>query len=58
MLELSWKGTKPITLHDGSQRKFLADGDTVTIKAVCEGNDFNVGFGTCVGTLLPALELI
>ncbi|KAJ8926102.1 hypothetical protein NQ315_009959 [Exocentrus adspersus] len=55
LLELSWKGTKPLTLLDGSQRKFLADGDTVTMKAVCEGDSYNIGFGTCVGTLLPAI---
>ncbi|KAF2899244.1 hypothetical protein ILUMI_06935 [Ignelater luminosus] len=57
LLELSWKGTKPLTLLDGSQRKFLQDGDTVTMNAVCEGEEFNVGFGKCVGTLLPAKKL-
>lgn len=57
LLELSWKGTKPISLHDGTQRKFLQDGDTVTIKAFSEGDDFNIGFGSCVGQLLPAKEL-
>lgn len=56
MLELSWKGTKPLLLSDGSQRKFLQDGDTVTMKAVCEGDDFNVGFGICTGKLLPAVN--
>lgn len=54
MLELSWKGTKPLTLRDGTQRKFIQDGDTVTMKATCQGIDFNVGFGTCIGTVLPA----
>lgn len=57
MLELSWKGTKPIPLLDGSQRKFLQDGDTVIMKAVCDGDDFNVGFGSCTGTLLPAIKI-
>ncbi|CAG9863312.1 unnamed protein product [Phyllotreta striolata] len=56
LLELSWKGTKPLTLLDGSQRKFLQDGDTVVMKAVCEGDNYNIGFGTCVGTLLPAKQ--
>lgn len=56
MLELTWKGTKPITLLDGSQRKFLRDGDTVIMKACCEGEEYNIGFGTCVGSLLPAKE--
>lgn len=57
LLELSWKGTKPITLHDGTQRKFLQDGDTVILKGWCRGDDYNVGFGTCAGKLLPGLKL-
>ncbi|CAG9766225.1 unnamed protein product [Ceutorhynchus assimilis] len=57
LLELSWKGTKPLTLQDGTKRKFLQDGDTVTMKGVCEGDGYNVGFGSCVGQLLPAREL-
>jgi fumarylacetoacetase len=31
MLELSWKGTKPIQLRDGNTRKFLQDNDEVVI---------------------------
>jgi fumarylacetoacetase len=31
MLELSWKGTKPIQLKDRSTRKFLQDNDEVII---------------------------
>ncbi|KAK4885955.1 hypothetical protein RN001_002226 [Aquatica leii] len=54
MLELSWKGTKPLTLSDGTQRKFLQDGDTVTMKAFCETDSYRIGFGNCIGTLLPA----
>lgn len=54
MLELSWKGTKPVQLRDGNTRKFLQDGDTVIMKAVCEGDEFNVGFGQCIGEVLPA----
>ncbi|KAJ8930227.1 hypothetical protein NQ314_016982 [Rhamnusium bicolor] len=57
LLELTWKGTKPLTLLNGSERKFLQDFDTVTMKAVCEGDSYNIGFGTCVGTLMPANEL-
>ncbi|KAL1512519.1 hypothetical protein ABEB36_002101 [Hypothenemus hampei] len=57
LLELSWKGTKPLTLLDGSQRKFLQDGDTVTIAAHCDGDGFKIGFGTCYGQLLPAKVL-
>lgn len=34
MLEISWRGTKPVPMPDGSERKFLKDGDTVSIKDV------------------------
>lgn len=32
MLELAWKGTRPVPLHDGTNRKFLQDGDEVIIR--------------------------
>ncbi len=54
MLELAWKGTKPITLSDGSERKFLLDGDTVIMKGWCEKEGIRVGFGEVRGTILPA----
>ncbi|HSF98185.1 MAG TPA: fumarylacetoacetase [Ornithinibacter sp.] len=54
-LELSWGGTEPITLDDGSQRTFLEDGDTITLRAVAPGPAGTViGLGECVGTVLPA----
>ncbi len=31
MLELSWRGTKPLELDENLTRKFLEDGDTVTL---------------------------
>lgn len=55
MLELTWKGTRPITLPDGSQRKFLEDGDTVILRAWCEKDGLRIGFGEASGTILPAL---
>mmetsp|Transcript_24014 Transcript_24014/g.77129 ORF Transcript_24014/g.77129 Transcript_24014/m.77129 type:complete len:438 (-) Transcript_24014:1513-2826(-) len=54
MLELCWKGTKPIAMPDGSERKFLKDGDNVIMTGFCQGADFRVGFGTCEGVVLPA----
>lgn len=54
MLELAWKGTKPIALPDGSSRVFLADGDTLTIRGWCEKDGLRVGFGEATGTILPA----
>jgi fumarylacetoacetase len=54
MLELSWKGTEVIELPSGEERKFLADGDTVTLTGWCEADGIKVGFGEVTGTLLPA----
>jgi len=55
MMELTWRGTKPLTLKDGSERKFVNDNDTITIKGYCQNDGVRVGFGECVGTLLPAI---
>lgn len=57
LLELSWKGTKPIRLKDGNTRKFLLDNDEVTITGYCQGDGFRIGFGSCKGKILPAMQL-
>jgi fumarylacetoacetase len=54
MMELTWRGTKPIKLSDGSERKFVNDHDTVIIRGHCEKNGIRVGFGDCAATVLPA----
>jgi len=46
MLELSWKGSKVVTLDDGGERKFLKDGDNVVMTGVCRGEGFNAGRGS------------
>ena len=56
MLEISWKGTEPITLPGGAERKFLADGDTVAMTAWCQGDGYRVGFGDVRGMVLPARD--
>uniref|UniRef100_A0A8C5GML0 Fumarylacetoacetase n=2 Tax=Gouania willdenowi TaxID=441366 RepID=A0A8C5GML0_GOUWI len=56
MLELSWRGSKNIDLGEGLSRTFLKDGDEVTITGYCQGDGHRVGFGTCMGTILPALQ--
>lgn len=53
-LELTWRGTKPIKLKDGSERKFVNDFDTITFKGYCEKNGIRIGFGECKATVLPA----
>lgn len=56
MLELTWRGTKPITLADGSERKFINDGDTVVMRGHGERNGVRIGFGEVRAKVLPALE--
>lgn len=56
MLELSWRGTKPVRMGDGSTRKFLQDNDEVILRGFCEGDNYRVGFGECRGKLLPVLD--
>jgi len=56
MLELTWKGTKPITLPNGEERKFIKDGDTVFINGSAKAEGYRIGFGECSGKILPAIE--
>jgi fumarylacetoacetase len=55
MLELTWRGTRPVTMSDGSERKFILDGDTVIIRGHAEKNGVRIGFGEVSGEVLPAL---
>jgi fumarylacetoacetase len=54
LLELSWGGQEPLTLEGGETRSFLQDGDTLSITGAARGNGYQIGFGRCEGTLLPA----
>lgn len=56
LLELSWGGKEPLTLDSGDTRTFLEDGDTLTLKGAAKGKGYRIGFGTCTGTVLPALK--
>jgi fumarylacetoacetase len=56
MLELSWKGTKPILLSDGSSRKFLEDNDTVIFRGHAEKDGIKIGFGEATTKILPAIQ--
>lgn len=57
LLELTWRGTKPIQLPNGEERRFLEDNDTLTITGWCDGDGYRVGFGEVSGQLLPAKTL-
>ncbi len=55
LLERTWRGTEPITLGDGTERRFLQDGDEVVMRAWCERPGLpRIGFGECRGVVLPA----
>ena len=55
MLEISWRGSKPVAMEGGGERKFLQDGDNVIMTGVCRGEGFFVGFGSVEGVVLPAV---
>ncbi|WP_420602844.1 fumarylacetoacetase [Flagellimonas sp.] len=54
MLELAWMGTKPLKMKDGSERKFIQDGDTVIMRGYAEKDGKRVGFGEVSAKVLPA----
>lgn len=56
MLEIAWKGTKPVAMTDGSTRNFILDGDNVVIRGYAEKEGVRVGFGKCEGVVLPVIE--
>lgn len=55
MLEIAWKGTRPVKMPDGSQRVFIHDNDTVIIRGYCIKDDLRIGFGEAATRILPAL---
>ena len=56
LLELSWNGTEPITLEDGSTRSFLEDGDVVTLRAWAPGPEgTRIGLDEVTGRIVPAV---
>ncbi|MEO1797155.1 MAG: fumarylacetoacetase [Pseudomonadota bacterium] len=55
MLELSWGGKEPVQTHAGP-RSFLEDGDTIVMRGAAVGEGFRIGFGSCRGTVVPALD--
>jgi fumarylacetoacetase len=54
MLELTWRGADPLKLPNGETRKWLEDGDRLTITGSCQSNGYQVGFGEVTGRVLPA----
>jgi len=55
LIEITWGGSKPFTVAETSQeRKYIQDGDTITFTGHAQADGYRVGFGQCVGKLLPA----
>jgi fumarylacetoacetase len=55
LLERTWRGAEPLQLPTGETRKFLEDGDEVTLRAFCERSGHRrIGFGECKGRVVPA----
>ena len=57
LLERTWRGSEPLSLPDGTQRKFLEDGDEVVLRGWfdAKGVTPRIGLGECRGLVLPAL---
>ncbi|MEM6940040.1 MAG: fumarylacetoacetase [Pseudomonadota bacterium] len=56
LLELSWGGKEPFTLETGETRSFIEDGDTLGLHGAAQGDGYKIGFGSCMGKVLPALS--
>ena len=56
LLELSWGSKEPFELKQGGTRSFIEDGDTLGLHGAAHGDGYKVGFGPCLGTVLPALK--
>jgi fumarylacetoacetase len=54
MLELSWNGTKPLKMPDGSIRAFIEDHDTIILRGYGEKNGVRIGFGEATTRILPS----
>ena len=56
LLEITWRGSQPVRLPNGEERRFLEDGDAVVMRGRCEGAFYRIGFGEVEGRVLPARD--
>jgi fumarylacetoacetase len=54
LLELSWGGKEPFPVSGGS-RSFIEDNDTLVLRGAARGDGYTIGFGDCLGKVVPAL---
>lgn len=58
LMEQTWGGRDEVSLEAGGTRKFIEDGDTITLTGWGQMDGYRIGFGACAGKILPALEKI
>ena len=52
LIERTWRGTEPLALPSGEERRFLEPGDEVILRGRCEREGFaSIGFGECRGVV-------
>jgi fumarylacetoacetase len=54
LIEMTWRGTKPLALPGGENRAFLEDGDEIALRGWCERPGLRIGFGACRGRIVAA----
>ncbi len=54
LLEITFAGRQPLTLETGEERKFLQNGDELTLRGYAEKDGKRVGFGSVSGVILPS----
>jgi fumarylacetoacetase len=53
LLELTWRGSRPLTLPTGEVRRFLEDGDEIVMRGTCRRDGWvPIGFGECRGKII------
>lgn len=51
LLEISWKGERPLQLPNGESRTMLLDGDSVLMSGWAQGDGYRIGFGEVNGEI-------
>jgi fumarylacetoacetase len=55
LLELTLRGTEPLTMPSGEKRGFIEDNDEILFRGFCEKPGYaRIGFGECRAVVLPA----
>jgi fumarylacetoacetase len=54
MLELTWRGTEPMQMPDGSTRKFIEDRDIIMMRAFAQNENTRIGFGEVITQIIAA----